>query len=807
MALTYTLRSTTTDDTTGGVELITSSSFTPSNSSLLVAIATGLLVDGRSGAPTISNTGTGVGTWTNHLDYWQTNGWASAVAVWTAPVTTGSATTVTATFPDSGVSAASTGARGLVVIEFTGHHATTPAKQVFSDGGTGGRSGAYSGALGAAPASTSYVITATAQDSGNTAGNLTPGTGWTQIYEPISGDNISNFQYRTGSTSTSVAMNAFTTGSWSWVIGGVEIQVAGSTAYTLSAAAGSYLVTGTAATFDRTVVAAAGSYTLTGSAATPTLTAAKTIIAATGGYLLTGTDATPVSITGLAQVGATLQFSVLSNSDSGTIPSAFTDPPGTSFEVPADATFVVVGHSGYSGSARAFPPLLFTKGGVQTAMTRATGGDLENLWASVIHTMALPDTGAGKTLTWDYGFSPSEGRNIYSITFWKGVHLASPVRNSKGHQAVGFPVVTPTLTAQSGDVIVAFAGGFSSTSNGTFTTFSNLTELIELTHLDWNCAAWATGSPSGNTTVAISTVSNISEAGLAAIVLRPTIVSGFSIIAAPSSYSVAGAADITTILARKLDATAAAAYTVTGFEATPSQSGVGGSLPVFRAVSNTTYASRSSTTVDKPTGTVDGDIMVASFFGGAVGGLGDIIVTAPAGWTQLGVTQGVSSADNTTHGKMLVLWKRASSEAANYTFTHGAISSQAVIASYSGSVASGNPIEAFSQNYATGTTTGTATATAITLNPNNKLIYASHNWDNSGTLTVPTGMTERFDGQLYVADEDRVSPGTSGNRTQTLASSGPWQAFLIALKPAPAAATPYAFPPINPAAFLPFLVR
>jgi hypothetical protein len=43
-------------------------------------------------------------------------------------------------------------------------------------------------------------------------------------------------------------------------------------------------------------------------------------------------------------------------------------------------------------------------------------------------------------------------------------------------------------------------------------------------------------------------------------------------------------------------------------------------------------------------------------------------------------------------------------------------------------------------------------------------------------------MTERFDGLVYNADEDRAGAGATGDRTLTLASNNPWQAYLIALK-------------------------
>ena len=230
MALVYTLRATTSG--TGAADTLTTASFTPNSISLLVVVATGLLPDGRASAPTISNTGTAL-TWTNRLDLVHTNGWSSTVQIWTAPVATGAAMTVTVDYNATTLEAG--GGHGLVVIEFTGHDTgAAPVAQVFQDGGTAGRTGAYSGTLASAPGAGNYVITGAVADSAN-SGDVATGTGWTAIAADAIGDGASLIQYRTGTVSTNVAMADFSpSGAWSWAIGGVEIKVKPSTSASIT---------------------------------------------------------------------------------------------------------------------------------------------------------------------------------------------------------------------------------------------------------------------------------------------------------------------------------------------------------------------------------------------------------------------------------------------------------------------------------------------------------------------------------------------------------------------------------------------
>ena len=222
--------------------------------------------------------------------------------------------------------------------------------------------------------------------------------------------------------------------------------------------------------------------------------------------------------------------------------TANTGTVSTTITVPADAEIVIVGVSGYQGSVGGFAGATFTKGGVDTAMTKATGGDSSAAtWQGAAFYLVSPDTGANKTLKWDWiGTGTSgDGTLNFSVTFWKGIDTASPVRDTDGAQASTFPVTTPTLTAQSGDLIVAFCSHFRGAADGAgeVSTWTNLTELTEVTNNGFSEGSWATGSPSGNTTVTAATGTS-TEPGLIAIVLIPAA-------AAPTTEILTADADVT----------------------------------------------------------------------------------------------------------------------------------------------------------------------------------------------------------------------------------------------------------------------
>ena len=205
--------------------------------------------------------------------------------------------------------------------------------------------------------------------------------------------------------------------------------------------------------------------------------------------------------------------------------------------------------------------------------------------------------------------------------------------------------------------------------------------------------------------------------------------------------------------------------------------GIATAPPIFRSIASTTYASRTNTTVTAPAGILNNDILIGTIFLGL--NPTAPTPTAPSGFTLISSTNVTYQSFN---GKMFVYWKRASSESGSYTFTHSAASSQGVIAAYSGAITSGSPIDVFSTNTGSGATT---TATTITTTFNNEInLYIAHDWEGLGTLNPPTGMSERFDGLVYISDVGRPTAGATGNRTQTNNndSVSPWGAMQISIR-------------------------
>jgi hypothetical protein len=226
-------------------------------------------------------------------------------------------------------------------------------------------------------------------------------------------------------------------------------------------------------------------------------TVAYTLPADPGAITLAGQAAaltyTPVA-GAIVQTGTNLDFHIVNTAASGTVSSTIT--------VPSDATFMVVGVSAYQGSDNGhYGGMTFTKGGADTAMSGVLGADSGSKWQTVMYYLAQPDTGTNKTLKWSWANTSADSRMLFSITFWKGVNLTTPVRDSNGAQGGSWPRDTPPLTVVSGDTIAAFSGFFYGPGDGTgsVTDWDNLTEIAECATGSSAEATWAkTDIASGN---------------------------------------------------------------------------------------------------------------------------------------------------------------------------------------------------------------------------------------------------------------------------------------------------------------------
>ena len=198
----------------------------------------------------------------------------------------------------------------------------------------------------------------------------------------------------------------------------------------------------------------------------------------------------------------------------------------------------------------------------------------------------------------------------------------------------------------------------------------------------------------------------------------------------------------------------------------------------FRAISAAgSTASGTTVVVNKPTGTVDGDLMVALIANGVNGST----ITGPAGWT-------VREA-KTTFRNFTVLTKVAASEGGNYTFTVSAGGAQAlggVIASYSG--ATGYDVSAQGAQ----ATSTTHDAPSVTAAGAGEMLICGVVGTGGVTYTPPGDMTERWDADLTasyatIADAVLASSGATGVKTFTSSSSIGASKFSLLLT-APAAA-------------------
>src|SRR5262245_290966 len=175
----------------------------------------------------------------------------------------------------------------------------------------------------------------------------------------------------------------------------------------------------------------------------------------------------------ITQTGSVSYFHTGTTTNTGTASSTIT--------VPSDAQLVIACLSSFDGVAAYYSTgsVTFTKGGTDTAMSLGIAGDDDTgVWMSSLWYLVAPDTGSNKSLKWDWsGSGSSDDNTTLAISFWKGIDTASPVRDAdRGHGASAPPYTTPTLTAQSGDLIVAFAAAFSSGSNGN-ASWTNATAL------------------------------------------------------------------------------------------------------------------------------------------------------------------------------------------------------------------------------------------------------------------------------------------------------------------------------------------
>jgi hypothetical protein len=204
-------------------------------------------------------------------------------------------------------------------------------------------------------------------------------------------------------------------------------------------------------------------------------------------------------------------------------------------------------------------------------------------------------------------------------------------------------------------------------------------------------------------------------------------------------------------------------------------------VAAYQSFAHASASTGASIVVTKPSGTVDGDLLIA------VGRAGSgASVTAPAGWTTHASSLGTGSP----------LWtKIASGEGASYTFTQTALATSKVVIVRVNGQASSTPVDV-----AAGVS-GTAALVIPTVTPTgaNRLLLQIASHHGAGTWTPPGTATERFDALdaasfAAAGGDEIVGAGATGTRTWTPSVTGSTGvAYMLAIAPAPDANTGRAF--------------
>jgi len=188
-----------------------------------------------------------------------------------------------------------------------------------------------------------------------------------------------------------------------------------------------------------------------------------------------------------------------------------------SVSIPADATFLVCGMSGYSSTASIFSGGSMTIGGA--AMTMGTAGDTGTDWKNALFYKVSPATGT-QTLAWDWsGTGTLTEAGFVMCATYKALDTASPVRSIGCVQTSTSPYNTGSRAASAGDLAVIVLAAFVGGGDITF-SFSNSTAVTQFTIAGNAEGAWAEASPTTATTFSASGVGS-DDGSMCAVVLKP----------------------------------------------------------------------------------------------------------------------------------------------------------------------------------------------------------------------------------------------------------------------------------------------
>lgn len=215
----------------------------------------------------------------------------------------------------------------------------------------------------------------------------------------------------------------------------------------------------------------------------------------------------------------------------------------------------------------------------------------------------------------------------------------------------------------------------------------------------------------------------------------------------------------------------------------------------FRSASTTANgAAPTSITVTRPSGTVDGDLMVAF----VVISADQTITAGPGSWTEL-TDQATGAA--TGDSRHTVWWKVAAGETGDYTWTFSAgADAAAAILTYSGASQT-VPIQTSASNLMVGSTLDHTAPSVTPSSASTYTIFAigvNPVYDGNTTFTTPAGLTARAEADpgagttnravLKVFDASTPTAAATGSKTTTLNNHAKGVGHSVVLAPLVAAA-------------------
>ena len=486
--------------------------------------------------------------------------------------------------------------------------------------------------------------------------------------------------------------------------------------------------------------------------------------------------------------------------ENGAATTAATTTPATpSITTRVANTMLVTSHSIPNRDLWASPP---TWGGTESFQVRAGVAPIM-LQGSRALQAAIGATGT-KTAT-DLGPDAADNGNAHILALRPGVASLTinkptgTVQNDVMVATIGISANTPTITAPAGWTLSVGQFNNTATNANSLAVYWKVAGASEPANYSWTFSA-PTGSAGGILTFSgVDTASPVNaEAGQttasslthATPAITPTaanvmLVASFTFSSSATWTEGSGMSEAVDVLSQAAGAngqSTAVYYAAQGPTGSTSKTATASGNA---DVGNTHLlalrpATQPSLTINKPTGTAQNDVMVASI------GFrpNTLAITPPSGWT---LVRRIDNANSPANSLAVYRLVAGASEPASYTWTSspsGILGGG--ILSFSG-VDTTTPIDVENgQNTLSGLTHD---APSVTTTVSNTMLVTSHTYASAGTWTPPTGMTEAVDVAASTQSIEvnyvlQAAVGATGIKTATAANDADiGNAHILALRP------------------------